>query len=440
MYRGDLPSFPDRGYFSVVGPNNSGKTNMLYEFFMASKVNPDEKIFVPHSRDGSVVTTSYTNWDLTKLNAELVGSTIFRERATRNKIVSFYLEQLNRHLYTRASDKEELEKELNSCLGALGFGHLTDVGIQKDNSVPAMFIRNGHGKVPIYNVGGGFNGVILVLQAAINKHVKEIYIDEPENGLEPEKQKILRDILVKQTDNKRIIVVTHSHLLLDKGRPESVYRMRNKSRVSDTFEFEQCHSRKDVAEVVYGLLGNSLEDLMLPKNYIVAEGSSDERLVNRIIELQGRDKEKVFCLRSKGIGNVPKRIEGVYNIIFPIQIPPNPYADKVICIVDKPSPTSPSEQRMVSELDVRLGKNRCHVLSKTTLEDYIPEKLYIKAGLVKANELKHIASEPDRKAKEKIKENISNTVAKAMEESDVDELPAFRDAVEEAYKLADQDQ
>ena len=73
--------------------------------------------------------------------------------------------------------------------------------------------------------GSGLRGALPILAALTNPDVDVVLIDEPELSLEPRLQKVLRDVLIDASEQKVIIVATHSHLFVRRDQIDANQRM-----------------------------------------------------------------------------------------------------------------------------------------------------------------------------------------------------------------------
>jgi predicted ATPase len=68
--------------------------------------------------------------------------------------------------------------------------------------------------VLVHLQGSGLRGLLPILAALTHPNIQVVLIDEPEISLEPRLQKVLRDVLVEKSEQKVIVIATHSHLFL----------------------------------------------------------------------------------------------------------------------------------------------------------------------------------------------------------------------------------
>src|SRR5206468_3689337 len=112
-----------------------------------------------------------------------------------------------------------------------------------------------------------------IIAALTNDEVGVILIDEPELSLEPRVQKVLREVLVEASEQKIIVVATHSHLFVRRDLPESTQIVE---RTDDQTRVRTVAEESELYDLVFDLLGASTEDLFFPSNYLIVEGASDQ--------------------------------------------------------------------------------------------------------------------------------------------------------------------
>lgn len=185
-------------------------------------------------------------------------------------------------------------------------------------------------------------------------------------------------------------------------------------------------SEPELLDVVFRLLGNSTEDLFFPRNYVVVEGASDQRLVERALDLLGAEPGQIKVLSASGISGVDATVYAVERQLLPMIISDSPYAQRVVAMIDEPRE---AEQERVRDLERHLD-DRLVQLPAPSLEEYVPARLYEVAGLDRDAALERIRNATTFSAKRDVKREISETLASALTEELLNEIPEIRRVAE----------
>lgn len=303
----------------------------------------------------------------------------------------------------------------------------------KRMELPEMLLRSSQAvtfeEIQIIFHGSGLRSIFTILAALTDPKIKVVLIDEPELSLEPKLQKLLRNLLYDVAKEKMIIVSTHSHLFVNLDSVSSNYIVKKDANGIAGVNVEQLTNRQQLNDLVFNLLGNSLEDLFFPNNFMVVEGSSDQVIIEKSVELMGIDKSKIKILSARSINNTENLYSSIINTLIPLETNDSPYASKAVVLIDKPS--RPSDVQTLSQhLGTRLIK-----LPTNTIEGYIPEDVYTRIGKIKADELAHIENIKDRKDELRIyKTQLSQQFVGVLTLDDVNNMPKIKTAIEKAFE------
>jgi predicted ATP-dependent endonuclease of OLD family len=180
--------------------------------------------------------------------------------------------------------------------------------------------------------GSGLRSIFSILAALTDNNTKLLLIDEPEQSLEPKLQKLLRDLLYDASKQKQIIIATHSHLFLNRRDVTSNYVVRKRE---NNFSFYPVTTEEELYEITFDLLGCSLEDLFFPNNFLIVEGSTDQIIVEKVMQLKDIDKSKIKVVSASGVSKVTNILSSVYTSLIPVVLKDSPYKNKVIVLVDR---------------------------------------------------------------------------------------------------------
>jgi hypothetical protein len=242
----------------------------------------------------------------------------------------------------------------------------------------------------------------------------------------------LRDLLVDESEERSLLVASHSHLFLNRHDFAHNYLVRAEGEVVSA---TPVGNDQVMHELVFRLLGNSTTDLFFPGNYLVVEGASDQVISERVLQLLGHPPGSVKVLAAQGIGRAQRMIQGVIDSLTPFVVHDSPYAGTVVALVDAPRE---QDVEKVGSIREQLGE-RLYVLPQSSLEEYLPDELYSKAGRDKDQDLEQIArlrEQGDAAAVHRFKRTVSEQIASVLTEEDLPSIGEIRDAVAAAADLA----
>ncbi len=406
----------DEGYSSLIGPNNTGKSAILQLAFRVLYDDPEfganRIVLIPADRATLPTTLEVAGRSLTDANdsymSSLRGETIWPHDGSRGLPAG----ELSRLLMTHTN----LIKQINSVdayLAELGLPPIVIQGAQQLHfeDVQAHF------------QGSGLRALLPILAAISDKGLRAILIDEPEASLEPTVARGLRDLLLREAGGRILLVATQSHLLIDRSDKSSV---RIVSRKAGETTVRNVVDDSDLLDLVYRLLGNNTQDLLLPGNFMVVEGGSDQTIVERALDLTGASTGAVKVIAAGGISKVEVTAAAIETMVRPITTGDSPYAKLLVVIVDRA--VTSDNKATADSLRKTLG-SRFVELPASSLEEYLPDALYAKAGLSKETELINLAAvRSDHSALQARKAELARAIAQAMTKADLDLIPEIRDA------------
>jgi predicted ATP-dependent endonuclease of OLD family len=295
-------------------------------------------------------------------------------------------------------------------------------------------------EVEIASHGSGIRCVLPILAALTSPDIKYLLIDEPELSLEARAQRVLKELLLEAAQAGRtVLVATQSHIFLNKDNVSCNYVVINQGARLD---LEQVSEKEKLLDLTFNLLGNSLEDLFFPSNFLIVEGSSDQVVCEKVATLLRIPTGRVKIISAQGIDNVSDAYKSIKNTLVPLLADHSPYSKRVVVLLDRPSSDA---SRSVDEIQNAL-KERCIVLDEPSLEEYVPEDLFDMAGRNKAFDLdnlkekttehKYAKKDETLKALRELKKEISSALATALRHEDLDKIPKIRDAVKLASDRA----
>lgn len=171
-------------------------------------------------------------------------------------------------------------------------------------------------------------------------------------------------------------------------------------------------------DTVFNLLGNSIEDLFFPGNFLIVEGSSDQIIVEKVLELSGVEKPKVKVISAAGVSNIKNTLSAIENTLKPLIMTTSIYSKKVVVLIDK----NDDEERIDSIK--KILKTRLFVLDKSSIEEYIPEDIYTRIGRNKNEDIETIKSlKGNKKELSKFKKTLSEQISANLIQEDLKNIP-----------------
>jgi|CXWL01.1.fsa_nt_gi ABC-type multidrug transport system ATPase subunit len=321
---------PD-GYSVFAGKNNAGKSCLLQLIFREVRNHglflTGNFVLIPADRPYIRNTTSPSN-TLQQYNENLFGAISAGPRTYPSPGVpdSDSLHSLLLH----RTDFIRQVNEINRYLLRLGFDELvlkaTQIAHIKD--------------VQIVSQGTGVRSVLPVIAALTSKDINLVLIDEPELALEARSQRVLKELFLEAAEQgKMIVVATQSHIFLNKQKADNNLIVDSSSGET---AINRIADRSQLLDITYGMLGNSLEDLFFPSNFLIVEGSSDQVICQKVAQLLGVLPEKVKVISARGIDNIQDSFKAIRNTLVPLVAGESPYSKRVVVLADNPPPQSAS--------------------------------------------------------------------------------------------------
>lgn len=420
-------------YSVLVGENDAGKSSILQrivvKLFHSSRVSNDSFCLIEADRQ-YVQPKAPTQTSLSAYNESLVRNNSGGPRR---------LEGVPNHnpsiLYATLLESGDFVANLqgiNALLVRMGFPAIV---LQEQQTVRLN-------TVDLVSHGSGLRAVLPILAGLVSPMVKILMIDEPELSLEPKKARVLADILKEKADSeKQIIIATQSHLFLNRDSVADNYRVAmNGSGTS----LQPLSTEEEMVEIVYDMLGNSLGDIFMPDNFLIVEGSSDDYIARKVRDLLGASSINLKVFSAQGVDNAEPSFKVIERMFKVIGASHSPYAGRIVFLFDQI--TDPLKKKVVDKIEAKVGAVRCIQLDQPNIEEYLPDALYVKAGLVKSARIAEIhqktqefkGASADRATKLKelsdLKRDTSTKIGDILELGDLDSIPKITEAVQKALE------
>jgi putative AbiEii toxin of type IV toxin-antitoxin system len=412
-----------KGYTALVGANNAGKSAILQLAFRVlmnhAEFGAERMCFIPPDRHYLADTLQTGDKTLANWNAELYGYIGGVPTLLPYQTPVLTTAELPRLLI--ANDFRRHLDAVARILERLGFGELAVGGRQ------ALTFED----VAVFFNGSGLRALFPIIAALTDRSLRLILIDEPEISLEPTLQRALRELLVENAAERAIIVSTHSHLFVEREPPESTQVVQ---RSGGSVTVRPITRQSELIDVIFGLLGNSTEDLLFPLNYLVVEGGSDQTYVERALDLLGIERGRIKVVAAGGIDAVRETIVSVERALLPLVFDDSPYKPKVVALIDAPPA---GREALAAEIADELS-DRFFVLDTPSVEEYVHESLYERVGLNRDEVLRELQEMRGSYAEKRSrKAEIAKTIADSLTPDDLDLIPQIRDAARRAADVVD---
>jgi hypothetical protein len=250
-------------------------------------------------------------------------------------------------------------------------------------------------------------------------------IDEAELHLHPTGQRNLKMALRNIADQgDQVFLNTHSSVLVaDDFNTQSIFSVEKyggKSRVI------QVNSASKPA-IVYELLGGSPGDLLLPRNFLIVEGKSDQIFIKAIIDRFYADRPPLQIIFSEGDFEKQRQSMNAINSVY-APLAQNPiYRDKLVILCDRPHTTKQKDfDNFVTDYPKLTTNHQLHVLPVPSLEEY-----YVDPFKKTATEVEELGRYVG--LKRNLARNAGVSISQAQFESD---MPAVKSALDKCWENA----
>lgn len=212
-------------------------------------------------------------------------------------------------------------------------------------------------------------------------------IDEAELHLHPSAQRALKQALIDILEvGDQILISTHSSVFVvepvDKQKIFEVIKNENNTEINELSDANQH------LNIIYNLLGGSPSDLLLPRNFIIVEGQSEEKFLEIITKrFYTNDFHGIKILFARGDIDMEKEVfQCIHRAYTPLHTN-GVYKNTTIITCDKQKDNSKLEEFKTAHPWIIEGE-QLHILPAFSLEEYYPSA-YVKS----AEEVKKMNSE-----------------------------------------------
>lgn len=335
----------------LIGPNNSGKTNILdaIEFLFSPDLDPSR--FYDESADLNI-TVRLKSKDELKINFKNDCRTYLlnnKKTIGRDKRI-----QQSQERIIRIEPEMSLEKLINQDLKIFKKyynqtycefcqtlrDYFDDIEISEK-----LFLENiytDHKDRPLVRMGQGFRRLFVLLFYVFHPNYDIILIDEPEMHLHPGILKKLLRVLEDKKFNNQIFLTTHNSVFVQPASVEYIWRIaRDKSGSTQIYTLSQSNFVLNQDRLAQELNSDNTEMFFADKILLV-EGVSDKILMRGLIDkfYQGEDDIKVIYTGSKSNIDIYVNLCHAFNIPYMVML------DQDVLKLNKYNQTAYSEQNI----------------------------------------------------------------------------------------------
>ncbi|OHA47519.1 MAG: chromosome segregation protein SMC [Candidatus Taylorbacteria bacterium RIFOXYD2_FULL_36_9] len=242
------------------------------------------------------------------------------------------------------------------------------------------------------------------------------FIDEGELHLHPTAQRKLKNALIELANKgDQVFINTHSSVLVvDENKNQTIFKVEKNNK--ETAITPICITEKPY--IIYELLGGSPSDLLLPKNFLIVEGKSEQEFLTKIISRFYSEKPNIQIIPADGdLDQVNRSFNAIEHIFKPIET--SIYNDKVVVAVDKHDASHTTSFKN-NHLEL-FTTERFFEIDTPSIEEYYPTLWKIETSEVKKK---------DGSKKIELARKVGNEISKDVFEK---EMSKIKDALEKCW-------
>jgi len=232
------------------------------------------------------------------------------------------------------------------------------------------------------------------------------FIDEAELHLHPSAQRNLKNALLELSQKgDQVFLNTHSSVFVaDEADNQKIFKVEKTNKQTSAKPI----SIQEKQGVVYELLGGSPSDLLLPRNFMIVEGKSEEVFLNSIMKKFYSDKPPIQIIFAGGdLDRQADSMNAVNTAYVPLgQVSPI-YKERLIILCDKSVNESKENNKKLFLKDYPhlSTNNQFFDLPEKSLEEYFPPPWKKSAEEVK--KMDEVRNEKVIYARDKVAQEIS---------------------------------
>ncbi len=199
-------------------------------------------------------------------------------------------------------------------------------------------------------------------------------IDEGELHLHPGAQRNLKSALIDlANDGDQIFLTTHSSVLIADENPHDEQSIFKVEKYEDGITVVEKQDKYTMKSLVYELLGGSPTDLLLPSNFLIVEGPSEEAFLNRVISRHYSTGKEINILPAQGDILQVTRLSIVLDKMFSI-LSSSIYEGRYQVAIDLSKIPTNEFNELIKRVPNFNKEQQLHELPVGSLEEYYPLK------------------------------------------------------------------
>ena len=260
-------------------------------------------------------------------------------------------------------------------------------------------------------------------------------IDEAELHLHPTAQRSLKDALIELSNREdQVLITSHSSVLIaDESEHQKIFKVEKIDKITDVKPVKEAEK----PSIVYDLLGGNPADLLLPRNFMLVEGSSDKTFIDHVVQR--------FYSEEKQIQVIPiwgdvERADRVFDYLGSIFAPLNRslYQNKIVILLDKISDERQNAFKDFMQKYPELNKNKDNQILELevgSLEEYYPEGRASQVG--GHNQATSWRRETGHALQSQQKHSLARHVGSGIEKEQFEtDMPLIHDALKKCWANA----
>ena len=200
------------------------------------------------------------------------------------------------------------------------------------------------------------------------------FIDEAELHLHPTAQRQLKSALLELSQTvDQVFINTHSSVLMvDENDKQTVFKVDKTNGATQVTAIDRAGKQ----DVVYQLLGGNPADLLLPCNFFIVEGPTDQAFLKKVISRFYPAKPEIQIVPARGDDEKQRQSMEAINLVYtPLALRPI-YKNKLTLLCDKPDAVKLPRFEEFKKGYKHLEKNgQLFVLPVEKIEEYYPARL-----------------------------------------------------------------
>lgn len=370
-----------------IGPNNSGKSTLLYSVFMLQRAVLNLQDITLGKKQGNIILyfdgnhpaiANNSSFDKVHFNlangasnyglpsGSLSADFTRTPEVEPNNLIYPYLSKRKTATYDVAINESNAnsvtgnfyylnskidrlitpeyqpgnEQYVEACKNILGF---VVSSLAKGNGKQAVYIINNLHHIPLTSMGEGVANILGLLIDLCVAENKIFLIEEPENDIHPNALKGLLKLIIEKSNKNQFFISTHSNIVmkyLGGVADTKIYNVTNNQRDNDVHnlfisQIDEVSNDPEIRRQVLEDLGYDFFDFDLWKGWLFLEESSSEIIIrDYLIDWFVRPlKNRLRTFSAGGISGIIPKFEDFDKLFIFLHLEPT-YKNKVWVLID----------------------------------------------------------------------------------------------------------